>query len=96
MVPLLDDPFTVTQSPVASELAATDTVFENAVEDVQLTVTWPLCWFCTSMDDADTDATEPKAPGNDRPPGPPPALVVVLELRACGSGGGTAAAGGQR
>jgi hypothetical protein len=37
MVPLLDEPLTVTQSPTATDFTAT--VFENVVEDVQLTVT---------------------------------------------------------
>jgi hypothetical protein len=53
---VLDDfegvPVTVTQSPAASELTDSDTVFENCVEVVQFTVVWPVLGLCTSMLDA--------------------------------------------
>jgi hypothetical protein len=62
---VLDDfdgvPVTVTQSPAASELTDSDTVFENCVEVVQLTVVWPVLGFCTSMLDAWSAATLPLA-----------------------------------
>jgi hypothetical protein len=54
-------PVTVTQSPAASELTDSDTVFENCVEMVQLTVVWPVLAFCTSMLDAWSAATLPLA-----------------------------------
>ncbi len=54
-------PVTVTQSPAASELTDSDTVFENCVEAVQLTVVWPVLAFCTSMLDAWSAATLPLA-----------------------------------
>lgn len=54
-------PVTVTQSPAASELTDSDTVFENCVEVVQLTVVWPVLAFCTSMLDAWSAATLPLA-----------------------------------
>jgi hypothetical protein len=92
MVPLLEEPVAVTQSPTAT--AGTFTVWLNRVEAVQLTVTCPCCWFWTSMDCPVMAATEPDAPGNAPPPpgfapvpGVPdePALeggVVVLLLLA--------------
>jgi len=62
---VLDDfegvPVTVTQSPAASELTDSDTVLENCVVDVQLTVVWPVLVFCTSMLDAWSAATLPLA-----------------------------------
>ena len=62
---VLDDfdgvPVTVTQSPAASELTDWETVFENCVEVVQLTVVWPVLGFCTSMLDAWSAATLPLA-----------------------------------
>lgn len=54
-------PVTVTQSPAASELTDSDTVFENCVVDVQLTVVWPVLAFCTSILDAWSAATLPLA-----------------------------------
>jgi len=54
-------PVTVTQSPAASELTDSVTVFENCVEVVQLTVVWPVLGFCTSMLDAWSAATLPLA-----------------------------------
>lgn len=39
MIPLLEDPETVTQSPAATDEDATVTVLENVVAEVQLTVT---------------------------------------------------------
>ena len=43
---VLDDldgvPVTVTQSPAFKTLTASDTVFENCVVSVQLTVVWPV------------------------------------------------------
>jgi len=75
---VLDDfdgvPVTVTQSPAASELTDSDTVFENCVEVVQLTVVWPVLGFCTSMLDAWSAATLPLAT--------PGALVVVVAAPA--------------
>ena len=62
---VLDDfegvPVTVTQSPAASALTDSDTVLENCVADVQLTVVWPVLAFCTSMLDAWSAATLPLA-----------------------------------
>ncbi len=55
-------PVTETQSPLDSELTASETVLENCVVDVQLTVVWPLVGFCTSMLDALSAATLPVAP----------------------------------
>jgi len=54
-------PVTVTQSPAASELTGPETVFENCVEVVQLTVVWPVLGFCTSMLDDWSAATLPVA-----------------------------------
>ena len=67
-------PVTVTQSPAASELTDSDTVFENCVEVVQSTVVWPVLGFCTSMLDAWSAATLPLAK--------PEALVVVVAAPA--------------
>ena len=71
-VPVELDPVTVTQSPMATLVAATVTVLVKLVDDVQLTVTWPVCWFWTSIDDPEMEATDPDAPGNPPPPAPPP------------------------
>jgi hypothetical protein len=78
-------PVTVTQSPAASELTDSDTVFENCVEVVQLTVVWPVLAFCTSMLDAWSAATLPLA----RPgafvgvvAAPATALIVVAATNA--------------
>ena len=65
MVPLLEEPVAVTQSPTATAEAGTLTVWLNRVEAVQLTVTCPCCWFWTSIDCPVMAATEPEAPGND-------------------------------
>ena len=54
-------PVTVTQSPAASELTASETVLENCVVVVQLTVVWPELGFCTSMLDPWSAATLPEA-----------------------------------
>jgi hypothetical protein len=62
-----DEPLTETQSPAATDVEATVAVFENVVEGVQLTVTWPLCWFWTSIDEPVTAATDPEAPGPNEP-----------------------------
>jgi hypothetical protein len=63
---VLDDfdgvPVTVTQSPAVRTLTASDTVFENCVVGVQLTVVWPVAGFWTSMLDPDNEATDPLAP----------------------------------
>ena len=71
---VLDDfdgvPVTVTQFPTVSALTDSDTVFENCVEVVQLTVVWPVLGFWTSMLDAWSAATLPLA----TPGGP---VVVV-------------------
>lgn len=75
---VLDDfdgvPVTVTQSPAVRTLTDSDTVFENCVEVVQLTVVWPVLGFCTSMLDAWSAATLPLAT--------PEALVVVVAAPA--------------
>jgi hypothetical protein len=89
-VPVEFDPVTVTQSPAATLAAETDTVLMKLVEDVQLTVTCPVCWFCTSIDEPDIAATEPEAPGKLPPPDPPvagppvpdPAPVLPLPAEA--------------
>ncbi len=61
------DPETVTQSPTATEEAGTVAIWVKVVDVVQLTVTWPLKLFCTSIDDPVMAATLPKAPGKERP-----------------------------
>jgi hypothetical protein len=55
-------PVAVTQSPTVIALTASVTVLENCVDEVQLTVVWPLLGFCTSMLVALSAATDPKAP----------------------------------
>ena len=55
-------PVAETQSPTAKELTVSDTVLENEVVDVQLTVVWPVLAFCTSMLVALRAATLPDAP----------------------------------
>jgi hypothetical protein len=55
------NPVAVTQSPTATALADSVTLFENVVVAVQLTVVWPLLGFCTSMLDALSAATLPMA-----------------------------------
>jgi hypothetical protein len=42
-------PVAVTQLPTAMEPTASDTVLENCVVGVQLTVVWPVLGFCTSI-----------------------------------------------
>lgn len=77
-------PETVTQSPTATEVAGTLTIWVKAVDVVQLTVVWPLCWLWTSMDDPVMAATEPEAPGNERVPDEPDdeaALATELSPR---------------
>jgi hypothetical protein len=68
--PSLVEPVTVTQSPVASFEAATEMDSVKDVVEVQSTVTWPLSWLCTSIDEAEICATDPDAPG--KLPFPPP------------------------
>jgi hypothetical protein len=60
-------PFAATHTPDAKSAALPDTVCLNVVVGVKFTVTWPLVGFCTSIDEADTAATVPTAPG--RSPG---------------------------
>jgi hypothetical protein len=55
-------PVTETQSPAAKVLTAWDTVLENDVVAVQLTVVWPEVGFCTSMLEPLRAATLPEAP----------------------------------
>ncbi len=55
-------PVTVTQSPATNVLTAWDTVWENVVVDVQLTVVWPEKGLCTSMLEPLRAATLPEAP----------------------------------
>ena len=68
-VPVESEPLTVTQSPTFTDEAGTLTVLLNRVEDVQLTVTCPICWFCTSIEEPAIAATDPEAPGKEPPPG---------------------------
>jgi hypothetical protein len=56
------EPFAKTQSPTANELTVSDTVLENEVVDVQLTVVWPVFAFCTSILVALRAATLPDTP----------------------------------
>jgi hypothetical protein len=77
--PLAFDPVTMTQSPAATLAADTVTVLMNVVEDVQLIVTCPVCWFWTSIDDPEMAATEPEAPGKLPPPDPPVPDPLVPE-----------------
>ncbi len=55
-------PVAETQSPAAKEPTASETVLENCVVGVQLTVVWPELEFCTSMLEALSAATLPVAP----------------------------------
>jgi hypothetical protein len=55
-------PVTATQSPALSELTDSETVLENCVVAVQLTVVWPVMGFCTSMFELLSAATVPLAP----------------------------------
>jgi hypothetical protein len=63
---VLDDfdgvPVTVTQSPGVRTPTASDTVIENCVASVQLTVVWPVVGLWTSILDPDNEATVPLAP----------------------------------
>ena len=77
MVPLLEEPVAVTQSPTETADAGTLRVWLNRVEAVQLTVTCPCCWFWTSIACPVMAATEPEAPGNDPPP---PGFAPVPEV----------------
>ena len=61
------EPETVTQSPTATEEAGTVAMWVKVVAVVQLTVTWPVKLFCTSIDDPVMAATLPKAPGKEWP-----------------------------
>lgn len=58
-------PTALTQSPTATCDSETDTVWVKVVEGVQLTVTWPLCGFCTSMEVPLSAATVPDAAGSE-------------------------------
>ncbi|HVX23405.1 MAG TPA: hypothetical protein VHB02_18835 [Acidimicrobiales bacterium] len=71
------DPETVTQSPTATAEAGTLTICVKVVDVLQLTVTWPVCWFWTSIDDPVMAATEPEAPGNERPRAPADDVVAA-------------------
>jgi len=53
-------PVVVTQLPTVMELTASETVLENCVVGVQLTVVWPVAGFCTSMLDPMIAATLPE------------------------------------
>jgi hypothetical protein len=68
IVPLDDEPLTVTQSPAAADEDGTEAIWEKVVEGVQLTVTCPDCWFWTSMDEPEMAATEPEVGGVNDPP----------------------------
>ena len=63
IVPLDEEPLTVAQSPAAAEEDGTEAIWVKVVEGVQLTVTWPDCWLCTSMDEPVMAATEPEVGG---------------------------------
>jgi hypothetical protein len=54
-------PVALTQLPTVMELTASDTVLENCVVGVQVTVVWPVLGFCTSMLDPMIAATLPEA-----------------------------------
>ena len=71
ILPFDVDPTAVAQSPATTDEAGTVASRVNAVVDVQLMVTWPVCWFCTSIDVPVMAATVPKAPGRAVPPDPP-------------------------
>ena len=78
-------PEMVTQSPVATDEAETVATWEKVVEVLQLTVTWPVCWFWTSIDVPEMAATDPEVPGNPPPPAgvvAAPAAVAVARLAA--------------
>jgi hypothetical protein len=81
IVDLEDDPLILTQSPAATEVDGTVAVWEKVVDGVQLTVTWPLCWFWTSMDDPATAATDPEATGGEPPLGVVAAPATVVPVR---------------
>jgi hypothetical protein len=68
IVPLDEEPLTVAQSPATAEEDGTEATWEKVVEGVQLTVTCPVCWFWTSMDEPVTAATEPEVGGENEPP----------------------------
>jgi hypothetical protein len=53
-------PVAVTQLPTVMELTVSETVLENCVAGVQLTVVWPVPAFCTSMLEPVTAATLPE------------------------------------
>jgi hypothetical protein len=84
MVPLEEEPVTTTQSPTATVDADAVVDWVKLVDGVQLTVTWPVCWLWTSMEDPASAATDPTVPGNAPPAGagPDPELAgatVVVE-----------------
>lgn len=72
MVPLDEEPVTTRQSPTATVEADAVVDWVKLVDGVQLTVTWPACWFWTSIEDPASDATDPTAPGNEPPDGAGP------------------------
>jgi hypothetical protein len=64
VAPLEDGvPVTVAQSPTATADTVAVTVWLKVVVEVQLTVTWPLSGFWTSMDVEAREATVPDAEG---------------------------------
>jgi hypothetical protein len=77
--PLVVVPVTVTQSPAATDDAVSVAVFVKAVEAFQLTVTWPVCAFWTSIDEPEMAATEPEAPGKAPPRAEGPVAVAGRE-----------------
>jgi hypothetical protein len=82
IAPLAGEPLAVTQSPAATEEDVTVATWENAVDDVQLTVTCPACWLWTSMDDPEMAATEPEVGGENEPPlGAVAALATPVTAR---------------
>jgi len=64
-------PLTLTQSPAVTLLSEPVTVWVKVVDDVQLTVVWPVSGFCTSMEEAASAAISPEAPGIGRLAGEP-------------------------
>jgi hypothetical protein len=83
IVPLEVVPVTTTHSPAATEEAVSVALRLKVVDWVQLTVTCPVCWFWTSIEDADSEATDPVVPGNAPPldagADPDPGATVVVD-----------------
>jgi hypothetical protein len=74
----------VMQSPALTATTVVLTWWVNLVEVVQLTATWPLCWFCTCIVVPVIAAIVPNVPGRFAPPKPPPLPVPPLGATAAG------------